>query len=338
MKPDKLVLSVILAMTLSSCDAVFPDQSEPTHAEIFDELWNAVNQKYVCFSNRNVDWDAVYTKYREYVEYYPEEEDLFMILGSMLDELKDGHAGLFSETDYWSEFRMAADGNKAQAVVDLYLGEDCKRSGSLRFNTIHQGKVGYVECASFRSSLSDSQLYEMLDYCKDCHGLILDLRGNAGGELPNVMTLLKCLPCEKVLYKTLVRHNGDRSDLIQQGVMTRPEGIDESRVWRKPVIVLIDNRTYSASSTFAMCAKGCENVRLVGVKTAGGTNTALFHELSNGWVYRIPTVKFISNAGADYQNGVPPDVEIHLAPEAVKENKDNLIEAACEMIGSLRGN
>ena len=30
-----------------------------------------------------------------------------------------------------------------------------------------------------------------------------------------------------------------------------------------------------------------------------------------------------------------PDVEIHLDMAAVKENKDNLIETACEMIESL---
>jgi C-terminal processing protease CtpA/Prc len=174
----------------------------------------------------------------------------------------------------------------------------------------------------------------VLDYCKDCQGIILDLRGNAGGEVPNVMTLLKCLPCEKELYKIFVRQGGDRNNLIQQGVMLRPDDIDESRVWRKPFIVLIDNLSYSATSTFSMCAKGCENVRLVGVKTAGGTNTPLIYELSNGWLYRLPSIKFISNAGVDYQNGVPPDVEVHLDMDAVGENIDNIIETACEMIES----
>ena len=334
MNMNKLVLSVIMAMTLLSCDTIFPDQSEPTPTEVFDEFWNAVNQKYVNFINRNVDWDAVYAKYRGYVWDDSDDDLLFLVLGSMLDELKDGHVNLFTEMDFWPGHLGKADGNKAQDIVDLYLGGDCKRSGGLRFNTIRQGKVGYVECASFQGTLSDSQFDEVLDYCKDCQGLILDLRGNVGGELPSIMTLLKCLPCEKELYKTFVRNSADRNELVQEGVMLRPDDIDENRIWRKPFIVLIDNYTYSASSTFAMCVKGFENVRLVGVKTAGGTNTPLFYELSNGWVYRLPSVKYISKTGADYQNGVPPDVEIHLDPDAVKENKDNLIETACEMIES----
>ena len=338
MKLDKLVLSVVLTMTLFSCDAIFLDRSEPTSVEVFDELWNAVDRKYVCFSNRNVDWDAVYTKYRERIDVYPDEDYLFYVLGIMLNELKDSHVNLILGPDDWSGFHLDAAGNKAQALVDLYLGEDCKSSGGLRFSTIHQGRVGYVEYASFERSLSDGQFEEVLDYCKDCQGLVLDLRGNVGGNVENAMTLFKHLPCENVLYKTFVRHNGDRRDLIQQGFMPRPDDIDESRIWRKPFIVLIDNQSYSATSTFVMCAKGCENVRLVGVKTAGGTNLPLVFELSNGWHYRIPTIKYISNAGVDYQNGVPPDVEIHLDPDAVSENKDNIIETACEMIESMRGN
>ena len=322
-------------LTLSSCDAIIPDRSEPTPEEIFDEFWNAVNLKYIGFPNNNVDWDAVYTKYRRWLDDDPDEDYLLYVLGSMLEELKDNHTVLFSKTDYWTGARAKPDGNKASFLVDLYLGKDCKSSGGVRFNTIHQGKVGYIEYASFEKSLSDSQLDEVLDYCKDCQGIILDLRGNDGGELPNVMTLLKCLPGEKELYKVFVRQGSDRNHLIQQGVMLRPDNIDESRIWRKPFVVLIDNVSYSASSTFAMCVKGCENVRLVGVKTAGGTNTPLIYELSNGWLYRLPTRKFISNAGVDYHNGVPPDVEVHLDPEAVNENRDNIIETACEIIEAL---
>lgn len=335
MNLNKLVLPAILAMTLTACDAIFPDRSEPTPTEVFDEFWNAVNQKYVCFVNLDLDWDAVYAKYKGHIWDAMDEEDLFLVLGTMLEELKDGHVNLFSDTHYWGGDLRKAEGNKAQEVVDLYLGKDCKRSGDLRYNTIRQGKVGYIECASFQGSLSDSQFYEVLDYCKDCRGIILDLRGNIGGDLPNVMTLLKCLPCEKELFKNYVRNSDDRNELILQGFMPRPDDIDESRIWRKPFIVLTDNISYSASSTFAMCVKGLENVRIVGVKTAGGTNKAKFFELSNGWVYRLPSVKCISNTGADYQNGVPPDVEIHLDMAAVKENKDNLIETACEMIESL---
>ena len=84
-----------------------------------------------------------------------------------------------------------------------------------------------------------------------------------------------------------------------------------------------------------MCVKGCENARVVGVKTAGGTSFPDWFELSNGWYFRIPTVKIISRSGVDYEKGVVPDVEIHLDVDlASKKSMDSIIDAACEMIVS----
>ena len=183
------------------------------------------------------------------------------------------------------------------------------------------------------ASVSDKQVDELLDFCQDCQGLIFDLRENRGGLSENGMTLLKYLPTEKELYKTYVRHNSIRDELMEEGVVLKPRIKNESKIWRKPLIVLVDNESFSMSSIFAMCVKGCENVRIVGVKTAGGTNLPDWFELSNGWFYRIPTVKLISRYGIDYENGVIPDVEIHLDKDkAVEENRDNIIDAACEMI------
>ena len=79
---------------------------------------------------------------------------------------------------------------------------------------------------------------------------------------------------------------------------------------------------------FAMCVKGCENVRVVGVKTAGGTAIPEKYELSNGWIYRIPTTKLISRSGIDYEDGVPPDVEVHFDMDRGRYYKDSIIETA----------
>ena len=159
------------------------------------------------------------------------------------------------------------------------------------------------------------------------------MRGNEGGWFGNGVTLLNYLPCEKELYKSYIRHNGIRDDLLEKGTAFKPGIKDESTIWRKPLIVLIDKRSYSATSLFAMCVKGSENVCIVGIKTRGGTNTARYFELSNGWIYRIPLIKHISRSGMDYQNGVPPDVEVPFDKDlAINEKKDSMIEAACEMI------
>jgi len=330
----RITASIVSILTLISCDAIFPDKTEPTPTEIFDELWNGVDQKYVCFSNKDIDWDAVYLKYRGQISDDTDNDQLFSVLCQMLDELRDGHVSLYTESKKWSGYRVTAVYNKYPYLTSQYLGENYKESGGLRYNTIRDGAIGYVEYTSFNDDLSDEQVLEMLAFCKDCHGLILDLRENSGGKEMNGLTLLKYLPCEDELYSIHVRHNGIRNDLLQKGITHKPGCKDESKIWRKPLIVLIDGRSYSAATIFAMCVKGCENVTVVGVKTAGGTGFPLHYELSNGWLYRIPTIKSISRSGIDYEDGVPPDVEVSLDKDMYLERRDGIIETACEIIES----
>jgi hypothetical protein len=334
MNLDRIALSLLALITLISCDAIFPDKTTPTPTEVFDELWEGINQKYVCFSNRDVDWDAVYTKYRRQISDDTNENQLFSILCRMLGELKDGHVSLKMEDRKWSGYQEDSIMNKKPWLVSLYLGEDVKTSGSLSYNTIHDETIGYIEYDSFKDELSDDMVYDALDYCKDCQGLILDLRRNSGGSFPNLVTLLKYLPCEKELFRSFVRRDSRRDVLFEKGVSLLPDIKDESKIWRKPLIVLIDNASYSATSTFAMCVKGCLNVCIVGVKTAGGTCIPTSYELSNGWIYRIPSIKLISRSGFDYEDGVLPDVEIHLDKERLRKYEDSIIEAACEIIES----
>ena len=332
-----IAMSAVMLTALISCDAIFPDKTEPSPMEVFDELWNGVNKRYVCFSNTDVDWDAVYAKYRGQISDETNESQLFSVCCEMLAELKDGHVSLRTETREWSWRQIDEDTNDFPYLVPYYLGfyetGIYKKTGRLLYNTIRNGAIGYIVYSSFESDISDDQVLEVLGALKDCQGLILDLRGNGGGFFLNGVTLLNYLPGEKELYKSYVRHNGIRDDLLEKGTAFKPGIKDESMIWRKPLIVLIDNKSYSATSLFAMCVKGSENVCIVGIKTGGGTNTARYFELSNGWIYRIPLIKHISRSGMDYQNGVPPDVEVPFDEDLARnEKKDSMIEAACEMI------
>lgn len=332
-----IALSAVILTTLISCDAIFPDKTEPSPEEVFDELWNGVNKRYVCFSNTDVDWDAVYAKYRGQISDETNEDQLFSVCCEMLAELNEGHISLQTETRQWSGYQNDEATYDLPYLEAYYLGfyetGTVNKSGGLRYNTIRNGAIGYIDYNSFEFDITDDQVLVVLGAFKECQGLILDLRGNGGGFFHNMVTLLNCLPCEKELYKSYVRHNGIRDDLLEKGVAFKPGIKDESMIWRKPLIVLIDKRSYSATSMFAMCAKECENVCVVGIKTGGGTNTARYYELSNGWTYRIPWIKHISQSGMDYQNGVPPDVEVPFDVDLARnERKDSMIEAACEMI------
>src|SRR3954467_15153209 len=86
-----------LLLTSSACGKLLigPDPAN-SPASNFDILWKTVDEKYSYFTYKNIDWNAVYAKYRPKVKDGMKSEELFQVMDDMLFELHDGHVNLIS--------------------------------------------------------------------------------------------------------------------------------------------------------------------------------------------------------------------------------------------------
>lgn len=73
------------------------DHDDPTHN--FESVWNTFNEQYCAFGKRKANWDELYKKYRPLINKETSRVDLYIVLENMLDELKDGHVGMFEPDD-----------------------------------------------------------------------------------------------------------------------------------------------------------------------------------------------------------------------------------------------
>ena len=97
MKKLHILLFGLLALCFASCERAFMDADEPsTPVNVFDYLWNKVDQQYAFFDVKGVDWDSVYKVYRPMVTEDMDKEDLFDVCAAMLNTLQDGHTNLIS--------------------------------------------------------------------------------------------------------------------------------------------------------------------------------------------------------------------------------------------------
>jgi len=77
------------------------------------------------------------------------------------------------------------------------------------------------------------------------------------------------------------------------------------------VIMLIDRGTYSAGSFTALATKAIPNIVLMGDTTGGGLGLPNGGQLPNGWTYRFSITQALTlDKSPDYENGVPPDIEV----------------------------
>ena len=333
-----------MGIATSSCERAFMEDVEPfTPVSVFDYLWNKVDQQYAFFDLKGVDWDSVYEVYRPKVsEDDMHVDSLFQVCAAMLNTLQDGHTNLISKFDVSHNdsvyYRMYANRNiNTEVVVLNYLTVNYHTTGGFTHNAIRDGKVAYIRYASFMDDITTDNLSNLLDYYQDCKGLILDLRQNGGGNVANISTLLSIFDNHgQPLYQTQIK-SGPGHDDFSELTTVYAEDMDyddpfTEAPYTKPVAVLIDRGSYSATSFFAICTMAYDNIRLFGDYSGGGLGLPNGGALPNGWTYRFSITRTIALDGGNYENGVPPQERVILDPACTAQGIDNVIEAAADWI------
>lgn len=334
------VLAAMIACSLGSCEKMLMDDLQGYSAEKnFDYLWQRVDQQYALFDVKEVDWQRVYDTLRNKVYDDMEDEELFRVMATMLNTLQDGHVNLITPFDMarsdsvW--YRRVYRNNIDERVVDLYyLGIDQHTTGSLRHNIIADSSVIYVRYRSFESSVDESQMHYIADLYPKAKGMILDLRQNGGGAIRYIWELLKAMPGHnQTLYTTQLKSGPGHNDFGAATLVTAPTGKYES--FKKPVVVLTDRGSYSATSIFAISTMAYDNMYRMGDTTGGGLGLPNGGELPNGWIYRFSVTRTLALDGKNYENGVPPDHTVILDPAATAVGHDNVIDSAATFINAL---
>ena len=152
----------------------------------------------------------------------------------------------------------------------------------------------------FRSSSKDVE--DILNKFKlaNVDAVIVDLRGNSGGSLyeANKLTGLFVSSGPTLQVK---ESNGD----------IRPWGdVRATQVWKKPMAVMVDRYSASASEIFAGAIQDYQRGLIIGHKTFGKGTVQQLDDLTSGQL-KLTESKFYRVTGSGMQNrGVEPDITL----------------------------
>lgn len=333
-----LIFILFIPLFFASCEKMFmPDDAESTPTATFDYLWRQVDERYSLFDVKEVDWQAMYDSLRPQVYDGMDNDSLFAVLGKLLNSLNDGHVDLWGNNDVSSSEtiflqRYSKKNFDINTIALTYLRADHHTTGGMTYNDIDSGRVLYIRYGSFSSSATTNQLQTIINRYPDVRGIIFDIRQNGGGTIQNEWNLMTLLPSRnQILYYTQIK-NGAAHFAFSEPVAVRAPSNDKNAPFTKPFILLTDRGCYSASSSFALCLKTYSNVTVMGDTTAGGLAIPAGGALPNGWHYRFGVTRTLSPEGVNYENGVPPDITLHLDPVATAQLRDNIIDSACAII------
>ncbi len=335
------IFLILLATVLSvSCEKALMEDDEPSDKmAVFEYLWTKFDQNYSLFNEKNINWDSVHDVYAPRVAQTKNAAELFRVLSDMVNTLEDAHVNLYNDFDVSHDARYFVRSHQ-RCNIDInvvalnYLTSNYHSTGGFAHNTIRDGKVLYVRYSSFSNSITTADWIHVLSDNYSCRGTILDMRQNGGGSIENIWTILKLMPSTgQTLYFTQLKNGPGHDDFGELEERKAPEN-DEHEPYRKPVVVLVDRGSYSATSFFALCTKSYSNMTLMGDTTGGGLGMPAGGQLPNGWYYRLSVTRTLPPVGPALADGVPPDNVVLLDAAETAAGRDNVIEAACDWIMS----
>ncbi|GBR76803.1 peptidase CtpA [Candidatus Termititenax persephonae] len=203
-----------------------------------------------------------------------------------------------------------------------------------------KNKIGYVMLNTFESKLTYDELVDALKRLDEqgMKSLILDLRNNGGGLLDEAIMIASIFVQDGEIVHTVDRY-GNKETF---------QTVEVDYQWHdKPLVVLLNGGSASASEILAGAIEDNKRGKLIGTQSFGKASVQNIRPLSDGSAVLVTVAKYLTPSGHDINKvGISPNyvVEVPTATieEALKnpnyqytEEKDNQLQYALQYLRNL---
>ncbi|HWW74753.1 MAG TPA: S41 family peptidase [Pyrinomonadaceae bacterium] len=184
--------------------------------------------------------------------------------------------------------------------------------------------AGYVRFGSWTRPVQE-EFRKALAALKDAPGLVIDLRGNGGGEARVVQEVGGNFFARPAYYGAF---------RARDGALQKYYTLPAPNPYGGRVVVLVDEASASASEGFTAFMRESGRARVVGRQTAGSVlNRGGRREFKGGSQLFFSTRTFLTPRGRELEGvGVAPDVEAPLALADLRAGRDAALEAAVALL------
>ena len=189
-------------------------------------------------------------------------------------------------------------------------------------------RIGYIRLSTFMNKGTTAEFASALEKLKGKSGYIIDLRSNPGGLLSNAIFISDMLISGGTIVSTVDRDGYKEPARASKRVTTT-----------KPIVVLINGGSASASEILSGALKDNGRATLVGEKTFGKGLVQEINKLSGGSGLNITTQKYLTPNGTDInKKGITPDYEVKLTEADIEQGKDPQLAKAQAVLLQQIGN
>ena len=182
-----------------------------------------------------------------------------------------------------------------------------------------KGQIGYIHLSAMNPQNLQKFQRAVANWNRRSRvkGMIIDVRENGGGNIhQQLMQILTARPYARVSMR------GSPLKVTQPALY-----------WDKPVVVLINERSFSDAEVFPYIFKAMGVGKVIGVPTPGGVIGTNDITLSDGSSFRIPRTRYEGMDGTNLEgHGVKPDILVELTSEDRIKGRDPQLKKAIEVV------
>lgn len=185
--------------------------------------------------------------------------------------------------------------------------------------------IQYIRLSSFISKNAAGEIESILNNSSGMKGFIIDLRSNPGGLLTNAIYISDMLLKGGVIVSTVDR------DSYKTTTRARIQQVTD-----KPIVVLINKGSASASEILSGALKDNHRATIVGEQSFGKGLVQEINKLPDEAGMNITIQRYLTPSGNDiHKKGIKPDVVVELTQKDADAKKDVQLEKAIEILEKM---
>lgn len=212
------------------------------------------------------------------------------------------------------------------AAYDIVITRDDISVPSVNWS-MKPGNVGYIQIVRFGADTGDKVDQAATELTS--HGaskFVLDLRDDPGGYLDQAVKVAS----EFMDHNKLVVEERVGSKTKDKQYVT-----DGGKLVGKPVVVLINGGSASASEILAGALHDQIKTQLIGQKSFGKGSVQEIVDLSGGAELKVTVAHWYTPAGINIgKQGIKPDVEVTLSPDDINAGRDPQLDKALSIVSA----
>lgn len=196
---------------------------------------------------------------------------------------------------------------------------------------------GYIKFNLFSDTVA-KEFREALARFGDNPGLIIDVRGNPGGDFNSVLAIANNFFGEKVSFGRVIARSG-RGPSLMLRMLGVPSHLDvggsSTRFFSGRIIILVNEASGSAAEIFAAGMQENHRAAVIGRQTCGCVLGSVAHSIRGGGEIDISEFGILTASGRKLEGvGVIPDVRVPLTLDDLRHHHDASLTEALAVLNS----